>query len=619
MLPFFCEPYPDELIYSAVARYHYYSGNRHFRDTLQDIYGIQTVIPSLEIGSRMDLLSSAIGPKFSPEYLVSRHTVYPYYDPFLSEKRKEDLWKDIRETGNALYSRIGKSAGGICKRNGIWYCSSCAQEEMIRYGECYFHREHQLQGIAFCHRHEVPLTRYPVDPKEQSRIGFIRMDHNMISKLMRRPSDNRFDQLQIELAQMAYQLLQIPPGKYDHQTVRLRYRQLLFEKDLVTGAGRIRQKELHDAVRAYFSDQILTTLESPLISEEESWLSAVVRKPRKSIHPLRHLLLIHFLTGADVEDFFAISDQEISPFGRGPWPCLNKASNHYHLPVVEQVTIKRDCDSGKPVGVFRCSCGFAYSRRGPDRDEADRFRAGRIQEFGPVWTARLRELNKPGTLSLREKARILGVDPKTVTKYSIPEQETGIPVLPQQNTDVPKTVTPCKTLEVQDEEHIDSTTHGEDRSLLQRELAGTDSAVQRGTRHEVDWAARDLKYIEEAKRIHETLLRAEKTTRLSRSAFLRRMGSTAETALKKGLLPLTQKYLTRVTETVKDYQLRRCQRIIDQMIQEKDVVRVWKVQRKAGIRSAAFQKLRPLLEQYIENKMEESRIVKSTGKRPMAI
>ncbi|WP_255255204.1 hypothetical protein [Bacillus pseudomycoides] len=27
MLPFFTDPYPSELIYSVVARYHFYSGN----------------------------------------------------------------------------------------------------------------------------------------------------------------------------------------------------------------------------------------------------------------------------------------------------------------------------------------------------------------------------------------------------------------------------------------------------------------------------------------------------------------------------------------------------------------------------------------------------------------
>jgi hypothetical protein len=71
------------------------------------------------------------------------------------------------------------------------------------------------------------------------------------------------------------------------------------------------------------------------------------------------------------------------------------------------------CSSTKlPVGTFSCSCGFVYSRPGPDKNEIDKFSIGRIKNFGPVWHSTLKVLNE-GTLSLRKKATILGVDPMT--------------------------------------------------------------------------------------------------------------------------------------------------------------------------------------------------------------
>lgn len=48
MLPFFTDPYTDELIYSAVARYHFYSGNIDFKDTLEEVFQSRSVIPSVE-------------------------------------------------------------------------------------------------------------------------------------------------------------------------------------------------------------------------------------------------------------------------------------------------------------------------------------------------------------------------------------------------------------------------------------------------------------------------------------------------------------------------------------------------------------------------------------------
>ncbi|MFD1850081.1 hypothetical protein [Oceanobacillus bengalensis] len=49
MLPFFTEPYPDELMYSAIARYHFYSGNIDCKDTLEEVFQSRSVIPSMGI------------------------------------------------------------------------------------------------------------------------------------------------------------------------------------------------------------------------------------------------------------------------------------------------------------------------------------------------------------------------------------------------------------------------------------------------------------------------------------------------------------------------------------------------------------------------------------------
>lgn len=55
-----------------------------------------------------------------------------------------------------------------------------------------------------------------------------------------------------------------------------------------------------------------------------------------------------------------------------------------------------------------------YSRRGPDETAEDRFKVGRIKKFGKVWENRLDRIKEEGGMSLREMARVLGVDPKTV-------------------------------------------------------------------------------------------------------------------------------------------------------------------------------------------------------------
>lgn len=69
MLPFFTNPYPNELLYSAIARYHFYSGNLDCKDTLEELFGSRCVIPSVEIGSYFSVLAEKLGPHYSVESL----------------------------------------------------------------------------------------------------------------------------------------------------------------------------------------------------------------------------------------------------------------------------------------------------------------------------------------------------------------------------------------------------------------------------------------------------------------------------------------------------------------------------------------------------------------------
>lgn len=107
MLPFFTDPYPDELIYSAIARYHFYSGNIDYKDTLEEVFQSRSVIPSVEIGSHFSILAEQLGSNYSVESLLAKHTIYPYYASFLSKQRQKELLQDVQVDGKGLYTRLG--------------------------------------------------------------------------------------------------------------------------------------------------------------------------------------------------------------------------------------------------------------------------------------------------------------------------------------------------------------------------------------------------------------------------------------------------------------------------------------------------------------------------------
>lgn len=117
--------------------------------TLEELFGNRSVIPSVEIGSYFSVLAEKLGPQYSVESLLADHTIYPYYASFLSKAGQQETLQD----GQALYMRLGIIAGGIYRKDGLYYCAECAREDDAKYGEPYIHREHQLQGINYCPHH----------------------------------------------------------------------------------------------------------------------------------------------------------------------------------------------------------------------------------------------------------------------------------------------------------------------------------------------------------------------------------------------------------------------------------------------------------------------------------
>ncbi len=97
---------------------------------------------------------------------------------------------------------------------------------------------------------------------------------------------------------------------------------------------------------------------------------------------------------------------------------MNKACEHFHQPVVTRCCIHVD-KCGRVTGEFSCSCGFVFTRRGPDRCSRDRVRVGKMRCFGAVWDQQLRTLWEDSSLSIVSMAKALGVDYVTMKRQAV--------------------------------------------------------------------------------------------------------------------------------------------------------------------------------------------------------
>ena len=107
MIGFFPAPYPDELWYSVICRYHIHSGNSCAKHTLRQLYGDNFSAPSLMLCGSVNTLLTQL-----PQ-------------GFLSAMR---------------------------------YCPVCCQEDLQLYGEPYWHRSHQLPDMRICTKHRCWLV-----------------------------------------------------------------------------------------------------------------------------------------------------------------------------------------------------------------------------------------------------------------------------------------------------------------------------------------------------------------------------------------------------------------------------------------------------------------------------
>ncbi len=614
MLLFFTDPYEEEILYSTVARYHYYSGNVNYKDTLEEVFGSRTCIPSIALPSKLNFVSEQLKHNrlYETKYLINKHTLFPLYIPFLPLERRVSLEKEMMfSDGKGLYTKTGIVAGSICTKNALYYCTECVNQDIDLYGEAFFHRVHQVQGVFVCPIHFCYLKKYSYYKKVQSRLEFIRLNEDVIDYNTVFEEDETISKHLIMIANSAQFLLENDFRDYTQSIIYDMYQSLLSDHGYKTLNGMIKQKELYDSFKSYYSDRLLNMLESNIDNiDEHNWLKMIARKPKKTIHPIRNILFISFLCD-NIRDFFSKRIEAKDPFGHDPWPCLNPVANHFKKSVVNNCTITADYKTRKPVGTFSCNCGFIYSRIGPDNKAEDRFRIGRIKKFGDVWENKLKELVLEEKYKVGELARIMSCDPKTIKKYSNkiglsdklntsfkikesnekPMNKIGLDKMHNEYAnDILQFISQNPSFSRTEVHNIlkkqCSWFYRNDKEWLNKNLPSKQKnkikEVKTTTR--VNWQERDKEIKSLIRDVYCDLLKLEKPVRITKSLIGQKIGKAAMINFYIDKLPESKEYLNKIIETVEEFQIRRIDRICSNNYIQKGSIKKWEIVRIAGLR-----------------------------------
>jgi len=509
--------------------------------------------------------------------------------------------------------RSGVMASRVPLPGWLRFCPQCVAEDRNRFGECYWHRVHQISGVELCPFHEVYLQDSHVQASnKRTRHEYVAAERSIRGTIQHQPDmQSPYHQVLLEIARDVYWLLCQHRLLQDLNLLHQRYRQLLAEINLATYRGRVDVHMFMQMFKKYYPARLLRLLHCELEEDvQENWLLRLVRTPHGAQHPIHHLLLMHFL-GQTAESFFG-SLGEDRPFGAGPWPCLNPVCRRYHLPSVEECQVVYSPHvRGKPIGTFRCACGFVYSRTGPDAKPDDQYKRSKIKSFGTLWETRLQTLWQDETASLRAMARQLGVDPLTVKHQAL---RMGLPF--------PRPVNICSRPRVRQKTTAPSLQNSERASLkayrttwltmmqanlgegitiLRSKAPGVYTWLYRNDKawlqahrppskkpklrpSRVDWEKRDLQLVEEVKAAALRLRSLSgRPVALTTSAIGREIGQLALLQQHLDKLPRTAEALEEYIESQEAYAVRRVWWAVEDYIQKNIFPDRWQLIRKAGV------------------------------------
>lgn len=290
MLAYFPKAYPDELLYSVIARFNIHLGIQSPKHLLDLLYQKRTVIAVPDLPAQLQLLCSALQHlhKVDAKELLYQQTLFPLYAPFIPEARKKHLIELLTSgDGSAVYVEIGMSAGKVKMPSFFRYCPECLKGMQQKYGEFAWLRRWLVSGYQVCHVHncEVCHSLLPVRPLQ--RHEYIAASPETCLDFIARPNANPKLQL---LSMKLCELLSLPEciSPTYHQWTMF-YRRLAVEAGISLG-NCLMLELLYRQFSQYWPLSFLQQLHLE-VDGESSWLLALFRKHRKSFSYLQHILV----------------------------------------------------------------------------------------------------------------------------------------------------------------------------------------------------------------------------------------------------------------------------------------------------------------------------------------
>ena len=290
-IAFLPDPLEDELLFGWLARHRRYLGMPGAAKHTEMLFGTRFAVVSPCLQGRIaDLCTRLPFGAGAADRMLRRHSLFPYYTAFQEPAIIEIARADLVEQGGAkAFMMLGLAAFCIpSRRTALDVCPECHWIQVSALGVPTWLRSHQLPGSLVCAVHGVPLEAMPLRGRGRHEFRTPTVDAPAETD----PAwDIRQGNILMEIARREASLLDFSGHWRQLDEWLPYYRDLLASRGLMRSASKVDHPALRDAVTSALGD-VLPLLPLPCRNiEEGGWPSLLVRKHRKAMHPLFHVLM----------------------------------------------------------------------------------------------------------------------------------------------------------------------------------------------------------------------------------------------------------------------------------------------------------------------------------------
>jgi hypothetical protein len=440
MLGFFPELQPEELFYSAAARYSAlldYPGAG--AGVAEDLFGLSKIKPTLALPTRLASFAESLSYWRNSDLvsLINRHTLFPYFSRFVETPKATRVFRLMAQDrkGHFLLPYFVAPASRVVWPTWLQFCVHCAEADYSRAGMMAWRRAHQLPGVFVCPSHGEWLRKTRV---RASRLtAFTALDRMVMQNAAVVPRLTVAKDILLRIASASQWLLENPCNGSAVVDRRRTLRKLLVYAGWTRTRKLLRTLDIASSIERYYSASTLAIFGCSLRTKSNyrygNWVARMLQSDTSRIAPLHYLLLLEF-AGVTVGQFFSdVAESEIASMPRTSWPCASGAlQRNRRVTSHGSVCANRICSQFDVNWVstlvaqrltpgqysFRCvDCEFTYGWN-------PKFpRRRRILSTGRVWDSTLARLLADSRCTAKAAARHLGVQIATVQRHA---QRLGI-------------------------------------------------------------------------------------------------------------------------------------------------------------------------------------------------